>query len=143
MWTFYAAIPGRPLRTGRYEVCRDFGPSSLGYNRYPAPHVGEVRRWNEFSGRRVDLLARDLPVDSDASVEVVVAALRSWLAAGAAQAVPHLQTDGRSPSPHWLAHKAMVWIGTPETRRRVGRKVWDVHTDAPHLLHLDSSRRGE
>src|SRR3954447_9377333 len=42
VWTFYAAIPGWPLRTGRYEVSRDFGPSSLGRNRYPAPHTGEV-----------------------------------------------------------------------------------------------------
>lgn len=143
VWTFYAAIPGRPLRTGRYEVCRDFGPSSLGCNRYPAPHTREVRRWNEFTGRRVDLLARDLPVDSDASVDVVAAALRNWLAAGAARPCLHLQPKVRSPSPHWLAHKAMVWIVTPETRRRAGKKVWDVHTDAPHLLNVGGSGRGD
>lgn len=134
VWTFYAAIPGRPLRTGRYERCLDFGPSSLGRNRYPAPHAGETRRWNQFAGRRVDLLARDLRVDVDASVDDVVAALRSWLTAGAAKPCKHLQPDGRSPSPHWLAHKAMVWIGTPETRRRAGKKIWDVFADAPHLL---------
>ncbi|MEJ7628874.1 MAG: hypothetical protein WKF54_04710 [Nocardioidaceae bacterium] len=139
VWTFYATIPGRPLRTGRYELCRDFGPSSLGCNRYPAPHTGEVCRWNEFTGRRVDLLARDVPIDSDASVDGVVAALRNWLASGAAKACMHLQPKGRSPSPHWLAHKAMVWIGTPETRRRAGKKVWDVHTDAPHLLNVGGS----
>jgi hypothetical protein len=139
VWTFYAAIPGRPLRTGRYEVSRDFGPSSLGRNRYPAPHTGEVRRWNAFTGRRVDFLARDLPVDSDVSLEGVVAALRTWLTAGAAKPCAHLQPQRRSPSSHWLAHKAMVWIGTPETRRRAGRKVWDVYADAPHLLDVGSA----
>jgi hypothetical protein len=79
-------------------------------------------------------LARDLRVDVDASVDVVIAALRSWLAAGAAKPCKHRQPAGRSPSPHWLAHKAVVWIGTPETRRRAGKKIWDVYADAPHLL---------
>lgn len=143
VWTFYAALPGRPLRTGRYEVCRDFGPSSLGRNRYPMPHAGEVRRWNAFSGRRVDLLVRDLPVDLDASVDAVVAALRNWLIAGAAKPCTHLQPERRSPSPHWLAHKAMVWVGAPETRRRAGTKIWDVYSDAPHLLRVVDSGRAE
>lgn len=143
VWTFYAAIPGRPLRTGRYELCRDFGPSSLGRNRYGPQHSPRARRWNQFSGRRVDLLARDLRVDLDATVDVVVAALRNWLAAGAAKPCLHRQTDGRSPSPHWLAHKAMVWIGTPETRRRAGKKLWDVYADAPQLLPSGNTGRGK
>jgi len=134
VWTFYAAIPGRPLRTGRYELCLDFGLSSFGRNRYRAPHAGEARRWNQFTGRRVDLMARDLRVDLDSPVDVVIGALRSWLAAGAAKPCMHLQPDGRSPSPHWLAHKEMMWIGTPETRRRAGKQIWDVYADAPHLL---------
>jgi hypothetical protein len=134
VWSFYAAIPGRPLRAGRYELCVDFGPSTLGRNRYPNPHSGGAIRWNQFAGRRVDLLARDLRVDVDASVDMVIAALRSWLIGGAAKPCAHLRADGRSPSPHWLAHKAMVWIGTPETRRRAGKKIWDVYADAPHLL---------
>lgn len=134
VWTFYAAIAGRPMRTGRYEVCRDFGPSSLGRNRYPAPHTGEVRRFNGFTRRRVDFLARDLPVDSDVSVDDAVAALRRWLATGAVKPCTHLRPEGRSPSPHWLAHKAMLWIGTPETRSRAGKRIWDVYADAPHLL---------
>jgi hypothetical protein len=136
-------ILGRPLRTGRYEVSRDFGSSSLGRNRYPAPHAGAAGRWNEFIGRRVDLLVRDLQVDFGASVDVVVAALRDWLTAGAAKPCTHLQPGVRSLSPHWLAHKAMVWIGTPETRRRAGKKVWDVHVDAPHLLDVSSSREAK
>ncbi|MDI6912355.1 hypothetical protein [Nocardioides sp.] len=79
-------------------------------------------------------MARDLRIDLDATVDGVVVALRSWLTAGAAKPCAHLNPDGRSPSPHWLAHKAMVWIGTPETRRRAGKKLWDVYADAPHLL---------
>ena len=135
VWTFYAAISGRPLRTGRYEVCRDFGPSSLGRNRHPEPSSAGSHRWNVFTGRRVDLMARDLPVDMDAPLDVVVAALRNWLTAGAAKPCRHIDSKLQSPSPHWLAHKAMIWIGTPGTRNRAGKKVWDVYVDAPHLLH--------
>jgi hypothetical protein len=142
VWTFYAAIPDRPLRTGRYEVCRDFGPSALGRNLYLDSSSGASIKWNQFSGRRVDLLARDLHVELESSSDEVIAALRHWLSAGASKPCVHKKPNGKSPSPHWLAHKAMVWIGTPDTRRRAGRKVWDVHVDAPQLLG-NGSARGE
>ena len=76
-------------------------------------------------------------------MDVVVAALRKWLTAGAAKPGMHLQPGRRSPSAHWLAHKAVVWIGTPETRSRARKRVWGVYADAPHLLHAVGSHRAE
>jgi hypothetical protein len=37
----------------------------------------------------------------------------------------------------------MVWIGTPETRCRAGKKIWDVYADAPQLLSAAGSGSSE
>lgn len=132
VWTFYARHTDGPLYPGRYEVHRDFGRSSLGRNLYRPPLNSRERRWDAYHGRRVDFLVRELPVAVDADVDQVVAALRAWLGQGAEQRCRH--AERKNSSAHWLAHKAMVWIGTPETREHVGRRVWDSELCATHLL---------
>lgn len=120
LWTFYAALPGVafPAKRNRHV---DFGPSEFGRQRYdfaaaknPA-ELGRFRRWDQFRGRRVDLLMRDLPVPPGAPPRQVVHALRDWLKAGAASAAP------RPPSSYYLAQKAVVLI---DPKRRRGEIVW-------------------
>jgi hypothetical protein len=139
VWTFYARRPDRPLRAGRYEVHADFGASALGRNLYLPPLNGKQRRWDEYAGRRVDFLVRDLEVRPGAGPDAVVAALRDWLAAGAAQPCRHLNGSNNS-SAHWLAHKAMVWVGTTETRDRAGLAVWEAARDAPTLSETPATQ---
>lgn len=135
VWTFYARLPDRRLQAGRYEVHADFGPSELGRNLYDPPLSGRERTWDRYEGRRVDFLVRDLAVRCGAPVDEIVEALRVWLTAGIAEPCRHL-TGGKNSSPHWLAHKSTVWIGTSENRDQAGRKVWDASTDAPSLAKM-------
>ncbi len=125
VWRFYAAIPGRPFREGRYETQSDFGPSSLGRQLYRLNEARSARerdRWrtwqDTFAGRRVDHLIRVLPVPPSAPTGVVVTALRAWLAHGS-RARP--DRHGKVPSAWHLAQKAMVLIDPPTER---GCRVW-------------------
>lgn len=128
VWTFYARHPARSLYPGRYEVHTDFGPSSLGRNSYRSPLTTRELVWERYVGRRVDFLVRELPVPVSSDVDVLIAALRAWLSRGARERCRHDESK-RNSSAHHLAHKAMVWIGTPETRAQAGRRVWDVDPD--------------
>ena len=123
VWTFYARYPARSLYPGRYEVHADFGLSSLGRNTYSPPLASRQLAWHRYDGRRVDFLVRELPVSISADIGAVIGALRAWLARGAQERCRHKQ---KNSSAHYLAHKAMVWIGTPETRDHAGRRIWDV-----------------
>lgn len=62
-----------------------------------------------------------------ADVDVIISVLRMWLARGACERGRH--DEKRNSSAHYLSHKAMVWIGTPETRAQVGRPIWDAEPD--------------
>jgi hypothetical protein len=127
VWTFYARDPEHSLYPGRYEVHADFGPSSLGRNSYYAPMSTREQVWKNYTGRRVDFLVRELPVAVSTDVDMLVNALRTWLSRGAREPCRH--DEKRNSSAHHLAHKAMVWIGTPQTRDQAGRQVWDVDPD--------------
>lgn len=120
VWTFYAALPrvAFPAKRNRHV---DFGPSEFGRQRYdfaaaknPA-ELARFRRWDAFRGRRVDLLMRDLRVETDAPPRRVVQALRDWLQAGAAS------TARMPPSSYYLAQKAVVLL---DPNRRRGDTVW-------------------
>lgn len=126
VWTFHAPLSRRPLYPGRYETHAHFGPSTLGRNWYPAPIAGRERRWNDYTGRRLDFLVRELPVPVAADVATVVSVLQSWLARGATEPCRCHTPEGRNSSAHHLAHKAMVWIGTPPTRHLRGLATWDI-----------------
>ena len=120
VWTFYAAVQGVafPAKRNRHV---DFGPSELGRQRYvfdaaknPA-ELARFRRWDQFRGRRVDLLMRDLHVEPDAPSRIVIRALREWLQAGESS------TSQNPPSSYYLAQKAMVLIDPSRGR---GAAVW-------------------
>lgn len=96
VWSFYAAHSDWPFPP-RWRGTRDFGPSKFG--RYPDDPP-------RYSGRRVDLLGRSLPVPIGSDP---VEALLNYLAAR--------QTDSAKA----LAAKAMVLIDPPE---RAGEVVW-------------------
>jgi len=127
VWTFYAHRPARSLYPGRYEVHADFGPSSLGRNSYRPPMTARELIWDNYTGRRVDFLVRELPVRVSTDVDMLINVLRTWLARGARERCRH--EEKRNSSAHHLAHKAMVWIGTPETLDQAGRPAWDVDPD--------------
>lgn len=121
VWSFFAAIPGARFPADRRETHADFGPSELGRQRYDLTaarsprELARFRHWTTFSGRRVDLLMRQLPVAPDASIEDAIAALRAWLTAGAA-------SRAKDPPSSWhLARKAMILIDPIEGR---GNLVW-------------------
>lgn len=132
VWTFYARRPSASLYPGRYETHADFGPSPLGRNLYPPPLAARQKTWDAYEGRRIDFLVRELPVPATADLDTVVAALRTWLARGAAERCRCRGERGSNSSAHHLAHKAMVWIGTPANRDRVSLKVWDDGEDWPN-----------
>ena len=96
VWSFYAQYDDWPF-PARWRGTRDFGPSKFG--RYP----GDPPR---YSGRRVDLLGRSLPVQLSANPTEV---LRRYLA------------DRRTDSAKALAAKAVVLI---DPENRVGEIVW-------------------
>jgi hypothetical protein len=98
VWTFYAEHPDGPFpyrRVGRL----DFGPSKFG--RMP----NDIR---PYSGRRVDLIGRSLPVGRDADP---VDALRRYLAVS------------RTASARALVAKAVVLIDPAQLR---GICVWPI-----------------
>lgn len=96
VWSFYAQYDDWPF-PARWRGTRDFGPSKFG--RYP----GDPQR---YSGRRIDLLGRSLPVQPGADPAVV---LRGYLA------------GRRTKTAKELAAKAVVLIH-PENR--AGEIVW-------------------
>jgi hypothetical protein len=100
VWSFYAQYDDWPF-PARWRGTRDFGPSRFG--RYS----GDPPR---YSGRRVDLLGRSLPVEPGADLADV---LRRYLA------------TRRTDSAKALAAKAMVLL-YPEDR--AGEIVWPLTT---------------
>lgn len=121
VWTFYARIPGRRFPAARRKVHVDFGPSNLGRQRYDfnaAQSEAEAKKWhqwNNFAGRRVDLLMRDLDV-SARGTHAALTTLTAWLEAGAAHA-----GGSHPPSNYYLAQKAIVVIDPAKER---GKIVW-------------------
>jgi len=116
VWSFFAAIPGTRFPADRRETHADFGPSEFGRQRYDFTaarnqrELARFRRWDAFTGRRVDLLMRHLPIAPNQSVDDTVAALRAWLTAGAASRARNPPSSGH------LARKAMILIDPVDGR---------------------------
>lgn len=121
VWSFFAAIPGVRFPADRRKTHADLGPSELGRQRYDVAdarsprELARDRRFATFSGRRVDLLMRHLPIAPNATIDSIIAALQAWLSAGAASRAK------RPPSSWHLARKAMILIDPIEGR---GNIVW-------------------
>ncbi|MEV6638342.1 hypothetical protein AB0M54_47270 [Actinoplanes sp. NPDC051470] len=98
VWSFYAGYGDWPF-PARWRGTRDFGPSKFG--RYPSDSPN-------YSGRRVDLLGRSLPVPLGTDP---AEALRQYLAAR------------RTASAKALAAKAVILIDPLD---RAGEVVWPV-----------------
>ncbi|MGH3295201.1 MAG: hypothetical protein ACRDP7_25730 [Trebonia sp.] len=96
VWSFYAALDDGPFPY-RWRGTADFGPSK--FDRYPGDPPS-------YSGRRVDLLGRSLPVTLDADPAAV---LRDYLSAA------HTATAKA------LAAKAVILISPDQS---VGQCVW-------------------
>jgi hypothetical protein len=115
VWSFYSLIPGSRWPADRRNVSADFGPSSLGrqkYNLRAAPNERARRAMEkaaQYEGRRVDLLMRALPVGPKAEPG---AAILDWLTKG--------QQRGHG-SAWFLSNKTVVLID-PESRR--GEVLW-------------------
>jgi hypothetical protein len=131
VWSFFAAIPSTRFPADRRETHADFGLSEFGRQCYDFTsarnqrELGHFRRWDAFTGRRIDLLMRHLPIAPNQSVDDAVAALRAWLTAGAA-------SRARNPPSSWhLARKAMILIDPVDGR---GDVVWPLaELDRPKL----------
>jgi hypothetical protein len=95
VWSFYIEHPDRPYPYRRNGTA-DFGD----------PKFGTSPGWEHFVGRRVDLIGRSLPFDSDADI--------------ARQLHRYLRQEKTSTARH-LAAKAMVLI---EPAGRLGEIVW-------------------
>jgi hypothetical protein len=120
VWTFYAALPGTPLRCGRYETHADFGRSVHGRQLYPRGFAHpQASTWRAYQGRRVDFLVRDLPVRAEAGVDEVNTALRTWLSTGSQARGGQ---SGHHPTSWHLSRKAMIWLA-PATP---GDVIWPV-----------------
>jgi hypothetical protein len=102
VWSFYAQHDDWPFPP-RWRGTRDFGPSKFG--RYP----GDPAR---YSGRRVDLLGRSLPVAPGTDP---ADAIRRYLAAA------------QTRSARELAAKAVVLIDPTD---RAGEVVWPIGIDS-------------
>ncbi len=100
VWSFFAAIPGERFPAAIRNSHVDLGPSKFG--QYP----NEPERFAGFSGRRIDLFLRALPVEVDADP---AEALRAYLAGRRTNSAGH------------LAMKGVVLI-EPDARR--GEVVW-------------------
>ncbi len=98
VWSFFAAIPGQRFPANRRMTHADLGPSMLG--RWD----GEPKEYRHFTGRRVDLLMRALPVRVGADP---VAALRAYLA------------EPRTGSARQLALKGVVLIDPADRRGEI------------------------
>jgi hypothetical protein len=89
----------------RWRGVKDFGPSRFGRN----PDDGPT-----YSGRRVDVLGRDIPVGKGSSpVEAVIAYLR----------------EGRTTSARLWAQRPLVVVSP---KRMLGRVIWDGKYDRGH-----------
>lgn len=100
VWSFFAALPGQRFPANRRLTRADFGPSRFG--RWD----GAPERFRHYEGRRVDLLLRALPVETD---DDPVTAVQDWLRAAA--------TDSACA----LARKGVVLVDPSPLR---GRIVW-------------------
>ena len=113
----YSLIPGSRWPADRRNVSADFGPSSLGrqkYNLLAAPNERARRAMEkvaQYEGRRVGLLMRALPVGPRAEPGE---AIQDWLAKG--------QRHGHG-SAWFLSQKAVVLID-PGPRR--GEVLWPI-----------------
>ena len=96
VWSFYAEDSDWPF-PARWRGTRDFGPSKFG--RYPNDPP-------KYTGRRVDLIGRSLPVP---------------VGADPAQALQHYLAARRTHSAKALAAKAVILIDPPD---RAGEVVW-------------------
>lgn len=138
VWTFYAAIPGAGFPFGQRKRHVDFGPSEHGRNLYPPDFKHrQLKRWLSFSGRRVDLMVRSLPISPSALQQVVTDAMRAWLHEGETE--PQRASDDDMPSNWWLAKKAVVMILPVEGRRTV---VWPTSEARAHSQHHTSYTLG-
>ncbi len=95
VWSFFCANPRRPFPYRR-NASADFG----------AQRFGKTPGWEQYVGRRVDLLGRSLTIEG---YEPVPEVLRAYLSAG------------RSATARALAKKAMILIH-PEDQ--LGCVVW-------------------
>ncbi|PPK64978.1 hypothetical protein CLV40_11620 [Actinokineospora auranticolor] len=91
MWSFYAQLPDTPWPAYQRQRRVDFGPSELGRQRYDlsgATSAATRARWERwersYTGRRVDLFVRPLPVPPATDRLVVSDALVDWLRRGEA-----------------------------------------------------------
>ena len=131
VWTFYAAVPGKRFPADRRLRTVDFGPSSLGRGSYDIHAVRSdqraLRRLSAYTGRKVDLCMRALPVQIDAPINSVISVLQEWLARGAKITAAH------PPSEWHLAQKAVVLL-YPDSHR--GYVVWPPsrNQDRPDVL---------
>jgi hypothetical protein len=112
VWSFYAQHNDWPF-PARWRGTRDFGSSKFG--RYPGDPPG-------YSGRRVDLLGRSLPVGPGTDP---ADALRGYLAAR------------RTGSARALAAKAVILI---DPENRAGEIVWPASAE-PTSTCLSPARR--
>jgi hypothetical protein len=137
VWTFYAAIPGRRFPGDKRVKRADFGPSSLGRQTYDLREARSERQralwqcWSAYTGRRVDLCMRSLPVEPDAPISSVISGLREWLARGAQS------TAARKPSAWHLAKKAVVLL-YPHSHR--GYVLWALGSALEKPGELNRSR---
>ena len=96
VWSFYAQLDDWPF-PARWRGTRDFGKSKFGrYSGDPA----------RYSGRRVDLLGRSLPVP---------------VGSDPAEAIHRYLAERRTESARHLAAKAVVLV---DPRERAGQIVW-------------------
>ncbi len=121
VWTFYACIPGTRFPADRRETHADFGPSELGRQQYDFAAArnereqARWRRWDGYTGRRVDFLTRALPAEPHADADTAARAIQDWLANGSREARVKKSTAWH------LAQKAVVLI-TPTGG--LGRVIW-------------------
>ncbi len=125
VWSIYltdtpAAFPWK----GQRKRHVDFGPSPHGRNVYTPverahPVLGpKIRRWQTFEGRRVDLMARALPLHPDGAP----GAIRKWLADAAGK--KWRPPPKRMPSPWWIARRPVIELWPEATT-----VVWDPSVD--------------
>jgi hypothetical protein len=122
LWTFYAANPGHSIaQLGQRHRAVDFGLSEFGRQLYRLDVAKDARqraqwqKWSQYTGRRVDLFVRDLPVAPTATYGAALAAVRAWLADGIREG-SRRPSKARKPSGWHLAHKPAIVIDPPEHR---------------------------
>jgi hypothetical protein len=127
VWSFFwADRPSDFPWKGPRKRQVDFGRSPHGRNLYTPedrahPWRGpRIRTWEQFEGRRVDLMTRTLPPNADD----VRAALRLWLLASAPRRWK--SPPAKMPSAWWLARRPVV-----ELWPSLGVGVWNPAVDLP------------